>query len=584
MQERNENTVRAVQRTASSPFYGNSEEEKESASAMYQTGSQPEKLRRKGDTTGDTSACIPESTPNQPAGTSPNVPLPWKGENTRPGADTRAEVVTTGLINPGYENNVPRGAAYPGYENNVPREAAHQVKEERVYHSIDDDDLTSSLRGAGQQEAEQNESPPPQPPPVHPPPVQPPPVQPPFVQPPPVHQGGSYGRVRHGNGASEEEQEASSHFYADAGTAHTSADRTYPGGARGRRALCSFICSHRNSMAAVITLLTSLVAVGLALMSSLDKQEVSPVSTDAQSEFYNISRLSTAIDALKSDLDNISRLSNALKRDLDNERNRTSALEQRLHDMKNESKAAACTGPPGPPGEKGAMGPAGPPGEKGAMGPAGPTGGKGTVGPVGPRGLMGPVGPRGLTGPAGPTGPRGASGLSCPAGPAGHRKTSRASEYDLCRLCLSGHLDPREKREPWGQLALCLSGLLALREKREPWGQLALCLSRLLDLPEKREPWGQLALCLSGLLDLPEKREPWGQLTLCLSGLLDLREKREPGGQLALQARRDRRDREGWRDPRDQWEKRDQLCVPALLARLIARHHMQVISCFESSW
>eukprot|EP00058_Branchiostoma_floridae_P001569 XP_002587057.1 hypothetical protein BRAFLDRAFT_102976 [Branchiostoma floridae] len=323
MQARRENTVRAVQRMASSLVYGNSEEEKESVSKMYQTGVQPEKLHTKGDTTGGTSACIPDSTPNQPAGTSPNVSLPLKGENTRPGADTRAEVVTTGLINPGYENNVPRGAAYPGYENNVPRGAAHQVKEERVYHSIDDDDLTSSLRGAGQQEAEQNESLPPHPPPVHPPPV----------QPPPVHQGRSCGRVRHGNGASEEEQEASSHFYADAGAAHTSADRTYPGGALSRRALCSFICSHRNSMAAVITLLTSLVAVGLALMSSLNKQDVSPVSTDAQSEFYNISRLSTAIDALKSDLDNISRLSNALKRDLDSERNRTSALEQRLHEM-----------------------------------------------------------------------------------------------------------------------------------------------------------------------------------------------------------------------------------------------------------
>ncbi|XP_066268526.1 cuticle collagen 2C-like [Branchiostoma lanceolatum] len=81
-------------------------------------------------------------------------------------------------------------------------------------------------------------------------------------------------------------------------------------------------------------------------------------------------------------------------------------------------------GPPGLPGGKGPMGLAGPPGEKGDIGPAGPVsvgppgppGEKGPIGPVGPV-YAGPPGPPGENGPIGPTGPVSAG----PPGPPGHK-------------------------------------------------------------------------------------------------------------------------------------------------------------------
>ncbi|XP_035679974.1 C-type lectin domain family 3 member A homolog [Branchiostoma floridae] len=99
-------------------------------------------------------------------------------------------------------------------------------------------------------------------------------------QPPPVRQGGSHGRVRHGNGASgmsQEEQEASTHTYEEAEavkrcTTYTSADRMYPGGACGRGALCSFIRPHLSYLAAGIAVLLSLVAVGFAPLTFINKE------------------------------------------------------------------------------------------------------------------------------------------------------------------------------------------------------------------------------------------------------------------------------------------------------------------------
>ncbi|XP_078594463.1 uncharacterized protein LOC144872278 [Branchiostoma floridae x Branchiostoma japonicum] len=139
-------------------------------------------------------------------------------------------------------------------------------------------------------------------------------------------------------------------------------DRTYPGEASGRRALCSFIRSHRYYLAAGIVVLLGLVAVGLAPLTFINKKE--------------ISELTVRFDALK--------------RDLDNERNLHAVWEQRLHEM------SKTPGPPGPPGEKGAMGPAGPVGKDGPPGPVGPPGLKGTVGPPGPTGMSqspSPAGP-----------------------------------------------------------------------------------------------------------------------------------------------------------------------------------------------
>eukprot|EP00058_Branchiostoma_floridae_P020458 XP_002605948.1 hypothetical protein BRAFLDRAFT_132235 [Branchiostoma floridae] len=87
------------------------------------------------------------------------------------------------------------------------------------------------------------------------------------------------------------------------------ADRTFSGGTSGRRALCSFLRSHRSCIAAGIAVL---IAVGLAPLTFINKEE--------------ISQLSTTVDALKGDRDD-------MRRDLDKERNRTAALEQRLHMM-----------------------------------------------------------------------------------------------------------------------------------------------------------------------------------------------------------------------------------------------------------
>ncbi|XP_019614325.1 PREDICTED: C-type lectin domain family 4 member K-like [Branchiostoma belcheri] len=89
-------------------------------------------------------------------------------------------------------------------------------------------------------------------------------------------------------------------------------DRTYPGGASGRRG----VRARRSYLAAGIAVLLSVVAVGLAPLTFSNKQEISQLST-----------------TLKRDLRQLATTFGALKRNLDNERNRTAALEQRLHEI-----------------------------------------------------------------------------------------------------------------------------------------------------------------------------------------------------------------------------------------------------------
>ncbi|XP_066295747.1 uncharacterized protein, partial [Branchiostoma lanceolatum] len=167
---------------------------------------------------------------------------------------------------------------------------------------------------------------------------------------PPVHQGGSHGRDRHGNGASDklqEEKEASSHTYEEAEVVkrRATAGRAYPGGASGRRALCSFIRSHRSCIAAGIALFISL---GLAPLTFTNKEETFQLSiivgalkrgqddmsttVDAlKRDQDDLRQLFTTVDALKRDQDNMSTTVHVLKSDLDKERSRTAALEQRLY-------------------------------------------------------------------------------------------------------------------------------------------------------------------------------------------------------------------------------------------------------------
>eukprot|EP00058_Branchiostoma_floridae_P017264 XP_002602752.1 hypothetical protein BRAFLDRAFT_97691 [Branchiostoma floridae] len=151
--------------------------------------------------------------------------------------------------------------------------------------------------------------------------------------------------------------------------------RTYPGGASGLRARCSFILSHYSYLAAGIAVLLSLVAVGLAPLTVMNKEEITQlsttldalkrnqddmsttdkalkrnqgdivttvdalkrnqdeVSTDDDALKRNQDEVSTAVEALKRNQDDMSTTVDALKRDLDKERSRTAALEQRLQEM-----------------------------------------------------------------------------------------------------------------------------------------------------------------------------------------------------------------------------------------------------------
>ncbi|KAI8488321.1 Fibrinogen C domain-containing protein 1 [Branchiostoma belcheri] len=158
-------------------------------------------------------------------------------------------------------------------------------------------------------------------------------------QPRPVQQSGSRGRVRHGNGASDhdkqrEDQDTSSHTYENAEEVKryaTSADRAYPGGASGRRGVCSFLRARRSCLAASIAVLLSLCAVGLAPLTFSNKQEISQLSTAVNTIKRcqdDIRQLSTTVDALKRDQDDMSTTVDALKRDQDDMSTTVDALKR----------------------------------------------------------------------------------------------------------------------------------------------------------------------------------------------------------------------------------------------------------------
>ncbi|XP_019641728.1 PREDICTED: uncharacterized protein LOC109483184 [Branchiostoma belcheri] len=164
------------------------------------------------------------------------------------------------------------------------------------------------------------------------------------TQPRPVPQSGSRGRVRHGNGASDhdkqrEDQDTSSHTYEDAEEVKryaTSADRAYPGGASGRRGVCSFLRARRSCLAAGIAVLLSLGAVGLAPLTFSNKQEISQLSTtfDAlKRDQDDLRQLSITVDALKRDQDDMSTTVDALKRDQDDMSTSVHTLKRDQDDM-----------------------------------------------------------------------------------------------------------------------------------------------------------------------------------------------------------------------------------------------------------
>ncbi|XP_019614158.1 PREDICTED: low affinity immunoglobulin epsilon Fc receptor-like [Branchiostoma belcheri] len=158
-------------------------------------------------------------------------------------------------------------------------------------------------------------------------------------QPRPVRQSGSRGRVRHGNGASDkqrEDQDTSSHTYKNAEEVKryaTSADRAYPGGASGRRGLCSFLRARSSCLAAGIAVLLSLCAVGLAPLTFSNKQEISQLSTAVDALKRDQDDMSTTVDALKRDQDDMSATVDALKRDQDGMSTTVDALKSEQDDM-----------------------------------------------------------------------------------------------------------------------------------------------------------------------------------------------------------------------------------------------------------
>ncbi|XP_078661562.1 uncharacterized protein LOC144905688 [Branchiostoma floridae x Branchiostoma belcheri] len=79
-------------------------------------------------------------------------------------------------------------------------------------------------------------------------------------------------------------------------------DGACPGGASGRRGVCSFLRAHRSCLAAGIAVLLSLCAVGLAPLTFSNKQEISHLSRA-------IHQLATTVNALKRDQDDVRQLS-----------------------------------------------------------------------------------------------------------------------------------------------------------------------------------------------------------------------------------------------------------------------------------
>ncbi|XP_019624403.1 PREDICTED: CD209 antigen-like [Branchiostoma belcheri] len=109
--------------------------------------------------------------------------------------------------------------------------------------------------------------------------------------------------------------------------AFISSDGAHPGGASGRRGVCSFLRAHRSCLAAGIAVLLSLIAVGLAPLTFSNKQEISQLSTTVKRDQDDIRHLSATVDALKrgqdalksyqDDMRQLSAAVNALKREQD---------------------------------------------------------------------------------------------------------------------------------------------------------------------------------------------------------------------------------------------------------------------------
>eukprot|EP00058_Branchiostoma_floridae_P007228 XP_002592716.1 hypothetical protein BRAFLDRAFT_67156 [Branchiostoma floridae] len=174
-----------------------------------------------------------------------------------------------------------------------------------------------------------------------------PPITGEFGKSPHQLQGGFRGRVRQGNGAFDKwqgDQESSTDTYEEAEAVkryatYTSADRTYPGGASGRneassrRSLCSFIRSHQSLMAAGIAVLLSLIAVGFAPLTFMNKEEIIQLSTTVDDLKRNQDDMSTTIDDLMRNQDDMSTTVDALMRDQDDMPTTLDDLKRNQDDM-----------------------------------------------------------------------------------------------------------------------------------------------------------------------------------------------------------------------------------------------------------
>ncbi|KAI8513801.1 hypothetical protein Bbelb_081250 [Branchiostoma belcheri] len=385
---------------------------------------------------------------------------------------------------------------------------------ERVYHTIKDEDLPPSLRGARRQAD----------------------VKPrgPSSQSRVSNQGGSSRRIRHGEGASDnlgEDQETTPH---DCEETEAKKERS-TGGASGHRGLCT---SHRSCMAAGIAVMLSLVAVGLVPLTHMYfNKEASKHNQE------DIRHLYTTVDAVK--------------RDLDNERNETAMLKQLVYDLSLRN----ATGD-----QRGRL----------VLQEKGDQRGRLVLqekgGPRGRLALKGKEDPRGqpaLQEKADRWGRLVLQGRVYQWG----RLVLQGRVYQWGRLVLQERVDPwgqlarLEKWDRWGRLALQEKwdrwGLFALQEKGGRWGWLA--------LQENGEPCGRLALQEKGgprvrlalqdngdprgRLALQDNGDPWGRLALQDNGdprgRLALQDNGDPRGRLALQDNGDPRGRLALKDNED---------------------------------
>eukprot|EP00058_Branchiostoma_floridae_P017764 XP_002603253.1 hypothetical protein BRAFLDRAFT_93318 [Branchiostoma floridae] len=128
-------------------------------------------------------------------------------------------------------------------------------------------------------------------------------------------------------------------MYATSPRQQATDDRTYPGGASGHRALCSFIRSQLTYMATGIAVLLSLIAVGLALLAFINNEEMSDLTATVDAlkrDQDDIRQLYATVDALKHVQDDMRQLSttfDALKCDQDDMRRLSSTVDALKHDQ-----------------------------------------------------------------------------------------------------------------------------------------------------------------------------------------------------------------------------------------------------------